>query len=725
MKMFLTRLGDELARRHHRRPDAGRSPAGDEGGLVHALEVLEGVDGIGVVRFTHADVVRHPLVERDRRRVRARGRAAACRGSRRPTNEADRERSRPRSHGRRDRRPGHHRSAARAAAEDSIVRTDPPPLRVGSQPPCPAPVDRGRRLGGARDEHRAAHDPDLEVGAVAQHDVLATRTFSYVDWAATEARLRAAEDSVPPVYHYDRGQSVRIQQNVADAFAAARRQYGDALLAARAANQKAPSPRCAAGDLPRVRPANRARRRRHDARAARGPRLVDEHRGAHASAARAVARQVHRRGSLRPADARAAAHRDRGRRRRRAASRRSTTTRASSTRTTRARRSASRRSTSLGREGRSARRGRPRARSGAPQPHLRSGAHGGEEARGAGRGRAGRQPGAAGHDARAQGRRRHASTTSTCSRASRNPRASSAARASSWHSLRSTGSCIFALYQFATGFIRKFARRTFELQALVALRNPRARAHASDPRAELPRRTRDRRRDRSLGALVPGADRGRRDARAHPHEQRDRARVHHRRRRARRRDDGRPRAVLALLRGRGRHGVGKHGAHARAGERAARGTPDGVDVGGDGDAARARPRRAHRWRGGAAHAGALGHGCGVHRRSRLRDPRAGLRPALRGPRVHDGLQAPRAREPESPAASQPDAPRTGDLPPLGDRRARSPRRRRKRSAATRCSRACAATSTTSGRRCSRSTTSRTSATRPTATTASCRGSPRG
>jgi len=82
----------------------------------------------------------------------------------------------------------------------------------------------------------------LTVGSVAQHDVLATRTFSYVDWAATEARLRAAEDAVPPVYHHDRSQSVRTQQNVADAFSAARREYGDALLGARAEGQKAPSP---------------------------------------------------------------------------------------------------------------------------------------------------------------------------------------------------------------------------------------------------------------------------------------------------------------------------------------------------------------------------------------------------------------------------------------------------------------------------------------------------
>ncbi len=33
-------------------------------GLVHATRVLDGVDGISIVRLTHKDVVRHELVQR-------------------------------------------------------------------------------------------------------------------------------------------------------------------------------------------------------------------------------------------------------------------------------------------------------------------------------------------------------------------------------------------------------------------------------------------------------------------------------------------------------------------------------------------------------------------------------------------------------------------------------------------------------------------------------------
>ena len=49
----------------HRRPDAGR-PADRRcaSGLRDALDTLEGVQGIGVVRFDKRDVVRHPLVAR-------------------------------------------------------------------------------------------------------------------------------------------------------------------------------------------------------------------------------------------------------------------------------------------------------------------------------------------------------------------------------------------------------------------------------------------------------------------------------------------------------------------------------------------------------------------------------------------------------------------------------------------------------------------------------------
>ena len=37
---------------------------GKDSGLVHATEILEGVEGIGVCRLTAKDVVRHPLVMR-------------------------------------------------------------------------------------------------------------------------------------------------------------------------------------------------------------------------------------------------------------------------------------------------------------------------------------------------------------------------------------------------------------------------------------------------------------------------------------------------------------------------------------------------------------------------------------------------------------------------------------------------------------------------------------
>ena len=65
MKMFLTRLGEES-----RMVVTGDSPARSTcrpvraRALTDALDVLEGVEGVGVIRFTDADVVRHPLVAR-------------------------------------------------------------------------------------------------------------------------------------------------------------------------------------------------------------------------------------------------------------------------------------------------------------------------------------------------------------------------------------------------------------------------------------------------------------------------------------------------------------------------------------------------------------------------------------------------------------------------------------------------------------------------------------
>jgi phosphate starvation-inducible PhoH-like protein len=64
MKMFLTRMGEGT-----RMVIAGDLsqvdlPTGTRSGLRDALETLEGVPGIGVVRFNRRDVVRHPLVGR-------------------------------------------------------------------------------------------------------------------------------------------------------------------------------------------------------------------------------------------------------------------------------------------------------------------------------------------------------------------------------------------------------------------------------------------------------------------------------------------------------------------------------------------------------------------------------------------------------------------------------------------------------------------------------------
>jgi len=64
MKMFLTRLGENGRMAVTGDVSQTDLPLGAKSGLTDALEVLQGVKGIGFVQFTHADVVRHPLVTR-------------------------------------------------------------------------------------------------------------------------------------------------------------------------------------------------------------------------------------------------------------------------------------------------------------------------------------------------------------------------------------------------------------------------------------------------------------------------------------------------------------------------------------------------------------------------------------------------------------------------------------------------------------------------------------
>ena len=64
MKMFLTRLGENASMVITGDLSQVDLPSGVRSGLRDAVEVLAGVKGVSFVRFTEADVVRHPLVAR-------------------------------------------------------------------------------------------------------------------------------------------------------------------------------------------------------------------------------------------------------------------------------------------------------------------------------------------------------------------------------------------------------------------------------------------------------------------------------------------------------------------------------------------------------------------------------------------------------------------------------------------------------------------------------------
>ncbi|MBM4390438.1 MAG: PhoH family protein [Deltaproteobacteria bacterium] len=84
MKMFLTRLGNESKAAVTGDLTQMDLPRGVRSGLAQATCILDGVEGIGMVRFTDADIVRHPLVSEivrayDRDAARTAGPAGAAR----------------------------------------------------------------------------------------------------------------------------------------------------------------------------------------------------------------------------------------------------------------------------------------------------------------------------------------------------------------------------------------------------------------------------------------------------------------------------------------------------------------------------------------------------------------------------------------------------------------------------------------------------------------------
>jgi phosphate starvation-inducible PhoH-like protein len=84
MKMLLTRLGFDSKAVITGDVTQIDLPSEKRSGLVEAIDILRGVDGIGFMEFSEQDVVRHPLVQSIIRAYDARSRAGADGGRRGP-----------------------------------------------------------------------------------------------------------------------------------------------------------------------------------------------------------------------------------------------------------------------------------------------------------------------------------------------------------------------------------------------------------------------------------------------------------------------------------------------------------------------------------------------------------------------------------------------------------------------------------------------------------------
>lgn len=82
MKMFVTRLGEQSRMVVTGDPSQVDLPGGAASGLDEACRILSNVAGVSVVRFTEADVVRHPLVTRIVEAYNAKARGRGGRGGR-------------------------------------------------------------------------------------------------------------------------------------------------------------------------------------------------------------------------------------------------------------------------------------------------------------------------------------------------------------------------------------------------------------------------------------------------------------------------------------------------------------------------------------------------------------------------------------------------------------------------------------------------------------------
>ena len=64
MKMVLTRLGDDARMVITGDLSQVDLPVGQKSGLADAVEILDNVEGVKIIRLKGSDVVRHPVVAR-------------------------------------------------------------------------------------------------------------------------------------------------------------------------------------------------------------------------------------------------------------------------------------------------------------------------------------------------------------------------------------------------------------------------------------------------------------------------------------------------------------------------------------------------------------------------------------------------------------------------------------------------------------------------------------
>jgi len=74
MKMILTRMGENSRMVVTGDPSQTDLPLGTKSGLKDVMEIIDAIEGATIVEFTHADVVRHPLVTQLVRAYNARDR---------------------------------------------------------------------------------------------------------------------------------------------------------------------------------------------------------------------------------------------------------------------------------------------------------------------------------------------------------------------------------------------------------------------------------------------------------------------------------------------------------------------------------------------------------------------------------------------------------------------------------------------------------------------------